>query len=116
MYSMARAVMLVAAAFLFLGSSAVTDFDGVSIGPLELLRKTTAKAPKAFLFLEENASVASGPSVTEHSVGHLRGRRLLDDGTSWRDRVKEKGETLFQEKKRAAIRAACYKDWWVQPT
>mmetsp|Transcript_37384 Transcript_37384/g.74043 ORF Transcript_37384/g.74043 Transcript_37384/m.74043 type:complete len:167 (+) Transcript_37384:98-598(+) len=43
----------------------------------------------------------------------LRGRRqLLDDGkSSWRDKVKEKGETVFQEKKRAAIRAACYKDW-----
>jgi hypothetical protein len=25
--------------------------------------------------------------------------------------VKEKGEVVFQEKKRAAIRAACYKDW-----
>jgi hypothetical protein len=38
---------------------------------------------------------------------------LLDEGRGWKDRVKEKGETLFQEKKRAAIRAACYKDWWV---
>jgi hypothetical protein len=43
---------------------------------------------------------------------NLRGRRLLDDSRSWRDKVKEKGETVFQEKKRAAIRAACYKDWY----
>jgi hypothetical protein len=44
---------------------------------------------------------------------HLRQRRELseEEATSWKDRVKEKGESVFQEKKRAAIRAACYKDW-----
>jgi hypothetical protein len=55
-------------------------------------------------------------SVSVVESPRLRGtdrRRLLDEGSdkSWRDRVKEKGETVFQEKKRAAIRAACYKDW-----
>jgi hypothetical protein len=45
--------------------------------------------------------------------GRLRQRRELfeEEAAGWKDRVKEKGETVFQEKKRAAIRAACYKDW-----
>ena len=44
---------------------------------------------------------------------HRLRRRLMNDeeSKSWRDRVKEKGEVTWQEKKRAAIRAACYKDW-----
>ena len=50
-------------------------------------------------------------------LGQLRGstRRILEeDSKDWKDRVKEKGEAVFQEKKRAAIRAACYKDWFDQ--
>lgn len=47
-------------------------------------------------------------------------RKLLEEdeegSDSWRSRVKEKGETIFQEKKRAAIRAACYKEWWALTT
>jgi hypothetical protein len=48
-------------------------------------------------------------------LNNLRGstRRILEeDSRDWKERVKEKGETVFQEKKRAAIRAACYKDWF----
>jgi len=56
-----------------------------------------------------------GNNGASAATPNLRGnsRRLLDEGRNWKDRVKEKGEVVFQEKKRAAIRAACYKDWSV---
>ena len=65
---------------------------------------------KLFLWF---SGVAGVPELEDKIARlNLRGhRRLLDESTSWKDRVKEKGETVFQEKKRAAIRAACYKDW-----
>lgn len=61
-------------------------------------------------------TLSLGSSLMEGEETHLRGgtRSLLEEdksGDSWRARVKEKGEALFAEKKRAAIRAACYKDW-----
>ena len=45
------------------------------------------------------------------SDGQYLRRRLQEDAKTWRERVKSKGEVTWQEKKRAAIRAACYKDW-----
>jgi hypothetical protein len=72
-----------------------------------------------FLFGSSFAVAADTETVTtlSQSPQHLRGanRRMLEESSvDWRARVKEKGEALFAEKKRAAIRAACYKDWYGQ--
>mmetsp|Transcript_1120 Transcript_1120/g.1405 ORF Transcript_1120/g.1405 Transcript_1120/m.1405 type:complete len:134 (+) Transcript_1120:70-471(+) len=63
-----------------------------------------------YLFVLISFTMGGFVTAGESKVGHLRARRLEGED-SWRDRVKEKGEALFAEKKRAAIRAACYKDW-----
>jgi hypothetical protein len=81
------------------------------------MRSRFLLAAVAALVLPSLAATAVDERWVPTEQSGLRGtarRRLMDEdgaGKGWKDRVKEKGETVFQEKKRAAIRAACYKDW-----